>query len=199
MKKLLLGVVVVASILYVWKGKTATVKNFPNSNKVVVAFGDSLTAGYGAPEGASYPDMLAQKINRPVVNLGVSGETAAHAPVRLPEVLAQRPYMVLIEFGANDHMRQQSRQTAVEAVRKIVDEVRASGAIAVVVDTGGPGMGEYTKAYKQLAQEKGALFVPGILKGIFYKPNLKSDQVHPNAAGYAKVADKVYKVIKGYL
>ncbi len=180
------------------EGKTE-IKNFPNSRRSIVAFGDSLTAGYGAPAGTSYPDVLAKKINRPVVNLGVSGETAAAAPARLQEVLDERPYMVLIEFGANDHMRQQSRQAAINAVAQIVDEVQRSGAIAVIVDTGGPGMGEYTKAYKQMAKEKGALFVPGILKGIFYKPSLKSDQVHPNAQGYAKVADRVYKVIKNYL
>lgn len=186
-------------LFYVWRGGKTTVKNFPNQNRAVVAFGDSLTEGYGAPAGQSYPDVLAQKISRPVVNLGLCGDTAANAPTRLPAVLAQRPYMVLIEFGANDHMRQQSREAAINAVAQIVDGVQAAGAIAVIVDTGGPGMGEYTKAYKKLAREKGALFVPGIMKGIFFKPALKSDQVHPNAAGYAKVADKVYKVIKDYL
>ena len=96
-------------------------------------------------------------------------------------------------------MRQQSRQAAINAVAQIVDEVQNFGAIAVIVDTGGPGMGKYTKAYKQLAKDKGALFVPGIIKGIFYKPSLKSDQVHPNEKGYALVAEKVHKVIKDYL
>lgn len=186
-------------LFYLFKGKKPEVKNFPNANHAVVAFGDSLTAGYGVPAGASYPDVLAQKISRPVVNLGLSGDTAANAPTRLPQVLAQRPYMVLIEFGANDRIRQLSRTAAVNAVAHIVDEVQAAGAIAVIVDTGGPGMGEYTKAYKHLAREKGALFVPGIIKGIFYRPSLKSDQVHPNAAGYAKIANKVHKVIKDYL
>ncbi len=199
MKKWMVSVLMLVGLFYVWRGEKTKVVNFPNNNRVVVAFGDSLTAGYGASAGQSYPDVLATKIDRPVINLGLSGETAAAAPARLPQVLSERPYMVLIEFGANDHMRQLSRQAAVEAVAHIVDEVQAAGAIAVLVDTAGPGMGEYTKAYKQMAKDKGALFVPGILKGIFYKPSLKSDQVHPNAAGYAKVADKVHKVIKGYL
>ncbi len=199
MKKTILGVIICMGLFYFLRGGKTDVKNFPNPNRAVVAFGDSLTAGYGAPAGSSYPDVLAQKISRPVVNLGVSGETAAQAPARINQVLREQPYMVLIEFGANDHMRQQSRQAAINAVAQIVDEVQVAGAIAVIVDTGGPGMGEYTKAYKKIAQEKGALFVPGIIKGIFYKPSLKSDQVHPNAQGYAKVADKVYKVIKDYL
>ncbi len=197
--KIILVVIVVAGLFWWVRGGKTQVKNFPNANRAVVAFGDSLTAGYGASAGQSYPDVLAKKINRPVINLGLSGDTAAHAPTRLPDVLAQRPYMVLIEFGANDFMRKQSRQAAVNAVAQIVDEVQRAGAIAVIVDTGGPGMGEYTKEYKKIAKEKGALFVPGIMKGIFFKPSLKSDQIHPNAQGYAKVADKVYKVIKEYL
>lgn len=199
MKKIIVGVIVIMGLFYFLRGGKTDIKNFPNQNRAVVAFGDSLTAGYGAPAGTSYPDVLAKKISRPVVNLGVSGETAAQAPARIEQVLREQPYMVLIEFGANDHMRQQSRQAAINAVAQIVDEVQAAGAIAVIVDTGGPGMGEYTKAYKQMAKEKGALFVPGIIKGIFYKPSLKSDQVHPNAQGYALVADKVHKVIKDYL
>ncbi len=199
MKKLLIGVFVVAGLFYFFGGGKPKIKNFPNNNYVVVAFGDSLTAGYGAPAGTSYPDVLATKTDRPVVNLGVSGELAVQAPARLEQVLSKRPYMVLIEFGANDFMRRKSTQAAVDAVAQMVDAVQQDGAIAVIIDTGGPGMGEYTKAYKKLAKEKGALYVPGIMKGIFYKPSLKSDQVHPNAAGYAKVADKVHKVIKPYL
>ena len=199
MKKIIVGVIIIMGLFYFLRGGKTTIKNFPNQNRAVVAFGDSLTAGYGAPEGSSYPDVLAQKINRPVVNLGVSGETAAAAPARIRQVLRERPYMVLIEFGANDHMQQRSRQAAINAVAQIVDEVQTFGAIAVIVDTGGPGMGEYTKAYKKLAQEKGALYVPGIMKGIFYRPSLKSDQVHPNAAGYAKVAQRVHQAIQDYL
>lgn len=199
MKKLLILVVIGMGLLYWIYGGEKTVENFPNDNEVVVAFGDSLTEGYGASAGNSYPDVLAQKIDRPVVNLGLSGDTAANAPTRLNEVLAEEPYMVLIEFGANDYIRKQSHQAAVDAVAYIVDEVQAAGAIAVIVDTGGPGMNEYTKAYKKLAKEKRALFVPGIMKGIFYRPSLKSDQIHPNDQGYARVAEKVYKVIKKYL
>lgn len=199
MKRFVIGVLIVAGLFYLFKGGKSKVKNFPNTRQTVVAFGDSLTAGYGAPAGSSYPDALAAKIERPVVNLGQSGELAAHAPARLEQVLSHRPYMVLIEFGANDFMRQQSTQAAINAVSHIVDEVQNYGAIAVIVDTGGPGMGAYTKAYKQIAKEKSALYVPGIMKGIFFKSSLKSDQIHPNATGYAKVADKVHKVIKPYL
>ena len=129
----------------------------------------------------------------------MSGETAAHAPSRLPEVLAQNPHMVLIEFGANDFMQNRRMEDALAAVAEIVDVVQQAGAVAVIVDTGAPGMGHYSRAYKKLAEEKGAVFVPGILEGIFNKRQYKSDMVHPNAAGYEIVAERVYERIKPYL
>lgn len=198
MKKWILLAALAACAWYFMRISPA-IKNLHNPHTAVVAFGDSLTAGYGAPKGASYPDVLSQKLGRPVVNLGLSGDTAVNAPNRLPDVLAHNPHMVLIEFGANDFMRSLSREEAVRAVAQVVDAVQNAGAVAVIVDTGGPGMGEYTKAYEKLAQEKGAVFVPGIVKGIFHDRRYKSDMIHPNAAGYEKVAEKVYKEIKPYL
>lgn len=198
MQKWIVAAALAACAFYFMRS-SPEIKNLHNPHTAIVAFGDSLTAGYGAPKGASYPDVLAQKLGRPVVNLGLSGDTAVNAPSRLPQVLEQNPHLVLIEFGANDFMRGLSREEAVAAVARIVDEVQAAGAVAVIVDTGGPGMGAYTSAYEKLAKEKQAVFVPGILKGIFHDRRYKSDMVHPNAEGYQKVAEKVYKVLKPYL
>lgn len=194
-----IGLLLVAACAYYFMKDTAEIKNLHNPGTAVVAFGDSLTAGYGAPKGSAYPAVLAAKLGREVVNLGMSGETAAHAPSRLPEVLAQNPHMVLIEFGANDFMQNRRMEDALAAVAEIVDVVQQAGAVAVIVDTGAPGMGHYSRAYKKLAEEKGAVFVPGILEGIFNKRQYKSDMVHPNAAGYEIVAERVYERIKPYL
>lgn len=194
-----IGLLLVAACAYYFMKDTAEIKNLHNPGTAVVAFGDSLTAGYGAPRGSAYPAVLAAKLEREVVNLGMSGETAAHAPSRLPEVLAQNPHMVLIEFGANDFMQNRRMEDALAAVAEIVDAVQQAGAVAVIVDTGAPGMGHYSRAYKKLAEEKGAVFVPGILEGIFNKRQYKSDMVHPNAAGYEIVAERVYERIKPYL
>ncbi len=198
MKKWLL-VVLAGVFLFFMFGNKKKIKNFPNSNLAIVAFGDSLTAGYGAPKGNSYPDYLAQQLGRPVVNLGVSGELAVEAGKRLSDVLAHKPYMVLIEFGGNDFIQQRSSIAAVAAVAEIVEQVQEAGAIAVIVDIGGPGMTYYTRAYRKLAKEKNAIFVPAILQGILNKRHLKSDHVHPNSEGYKLVADKIYKEIHPYV
>ena len=191
--------VAIVAAWFLLGGKTE-IKNLGNSGQTVVAFGDSLTAGYGAGKDKAYPAVLGRMINRPVVNLGLSGDTAAKAPARLPQVLQANPYMVLIEFGGNDFMRSVPFDQTEQAMRQIVDEVQSAGAVAVLVDTGGyPGMSRYTKLYKQIAKEKQALFVPGILDGIFGKSKYKADPIHPNAAGYEIVAQKVHKAIKPYL
>lgn len=200
MKKLILILVLAGLAFYMFGKDESEIKNVGNPGLNVVAFGDSLSYGYGAPRGRGYPERLAEKINRPIVNLGRNGETAAQAPQRLEEVLAQNPYMVLIEFGGNDFMRSVPFEQTLAAIEQITDAVQAAGAVAVIVDTGGyNGMSRYSKAYKKIGQEKGALFVPGILNGVAAKRELMSDQVHPNAAGYQIVADKVYEAIKDYL
>lgn len=185
--------------IYYFMNRPVNVKNMGNSNVTIVAFGDSLTEGYGVSPEKSYPAVLAGKLGKGVVNLGKSGETAVEGALRVPQVLTYSPYMVLIEFGANDFMRAMSTQDAIKAVGEIVDSVQRAGAIAVIVDTGAPGMGAYSKAYKKMARQKKAVFVPGIMTDIFNKKELKSDSVHPNAKGYEMVAEKIYKEIKPYM
>ena len=201
MKKIIvLGLILIFAGWFLSGGEETPIKNVGNNRATIVAFGDSLTYGKGAAREKTYPALLEQLSGRAVVNLGLNGDTAAAAPRRLPAVLAQEPYMVLIEFGGNDFMRGVSFEQTLEGIAQIIDQVQAAGAVAVLVDTGGYyGMKKYTKAYKKLAQEKGAVFVPGILDGIFGERDLMSDQIHPNAAGYKLISEKVYNYIKPYL
>ena len=173
--------------------------NMNNDGADIIAFGDSLTYGYGARTEESYPSVLGQKAGREIINLGVNGDTAADGLARIGALEDYNPYMVLIEFGANDYMRKRPFEQTKQALSDIVDYVQNKGAIAVLVDTGGPGMGKYTDYMKELSQQKRAVFVPSIMAGIFTDPSLKSDIIHPNAKGYALVAERVYKRIKKYL
>src|SRR5947209_1243259 len=81
-----------------------------DNRPLIVAFGDSLTAGFGAEPGYSYPDFLQKELDRRglawrVVNAGVSGDTTTDGVNRVPEVLSQHPSIVILEFGANDGLR----------------------------------------------------------------------------------------------
>ncbi len=173
--------------------------NMNNSGRDIIAFGDSLTYGYGAEREESYPAVLSKLTGRDIVNLGVSGDTALDGVNRLEELDEYRPYMVLIEFGANDFMRKRPFEQTKKALNDIVNYVQSKGAIAVIVDTGALGMAKYSDYMKNLAKEKNAVFVPGIMDGILTKASLKSDMIHPNAEGYKIIAEKVYKRIKPYI
>ena len=177
-----------------------TPKNYPNNNTDIIAFGDSLTYGYGAKKEESYPAYLSKMTGRDIINLGISGDTSAMGLARINEIEKYSPYMVLIEFSANDFFRKIPKQNTEQNLRQIVQNVQNLGAIAVLVDTGGAyPMEAYTKIQKQISKEYNALFIPGIMNGIYNKKNLKSDQIHPNEEGYKIIAAKVKKEIEKYL
>lgn len=175
-------------------------KNYPNTNTDIIAFGDSLTYGYGAAPAESYPAYLSEMLGREIVNLGVNGDTSAMGLARIKEIENYSPYMVLVEFSANDFFRRVPKEQTEKNLRQIVEYLQKQGAIVVLVDTGGAfPMDTYTKIQKRLTKEYNTLFVPGILDGIYNDKSLKSDQVHPNGKGYKIVAEKVNKAIKKYL
>lgn len=174
--------------------------NLNNRNRTIVAFGDSLTEGQGVDRADSYPAVLENILGRTVVNLGISGNVSAQGLARVNEIDEYRPYMVLIEFGANDAMRGIPFESTKNNLTQIVDYVQARGAVAVLIDTGGAfQMNRYSGFMKDLAKQKRALFVPGIMDGIFTNTSLKSDTLHPNEKGYQMIAERVAAVIKPFI
>ncbi len=166
----------------------------------IVAFGDSLTYGLGVSRDNAYPTVLSQLAGREIVNLGVSGNTAQQGAMRMHDIGKSMPCMVLIEFGGNDLLQNRPMEETRKALEEIIDYVHGLNAMAVIVDTGGNyQMSRYTKMMKKLAKKKRALFIPGIMDGIFSDKSLKSDILHPNEKGYEIIANKVYEALKPYL
>ena len=166
----------------------------------IVAFGDSLTYGLGVSRDNAYPAVLSQLAGREIVNLGVSGNTAQQGAMRMHDIGKSMPCMVLIEFGGNDLLQNRPIEETRKALEEIIDYVHGLNAMAVIVDTGGNyQMSRYTKMMKKLAKKKRALFIPGIMDGIFSDKSLKSDILHPNEKGYEIIANKVYEALKPYL
>ena len=166
----------------------------------IVAFGDSLTCGLGVSRDNAYPAVLSQLAGREIVNLGVSGNTAQQGAMRMHDIGKSMPCMVLIEFGGNDLLQNRPIEETRKALEEIIDYVHGLNAMAVIVDTGGNyQMSRYTKMMKKLAKKKRALFIPGIMDGIFSDKSLKSDILHPNEKGYEIIANKVYEALKPYL
>lgn len=143
----------------------------------ILAVGDSLTAGFGAPKGADYPAQLAQILGRKVINGGVSGDTSAQALARLPALLAQKPKLVVVSIGGNDFLQRQPESGTRENIRKMVAIPHfTTGELLRVVSE--------HPLYAELADELDVPLLKGAWAEILGDKDLKSDAVHANAAGY---------------
>ena len=183
-------------ILVVWllfPSKYSRVRNLESRGTNIIAFGDSLTAGFGAGQGEDYPTGLAKLIGRDVINAGVSGDTTDSALARIDaDVLQRDPRIVIVGLGGNDFLRGSSPESAEQNLRTIVKRIQSSGAMVVILGFNFPSLtANWGKMYKRVAADEGCLLIPDLLDGIIGNPSLKSDEIHPNARGYALMAERV--------
>jgi len=169
-----------------------------DSGATVLAFGDSLTFGTGATPAESYPAVLERSIGRKVVNAGVPGETSAQGLGRLPATLDEvRPKLMLLCHGGNDFLRRLDDAQAAANVRAMIQLARERGIPVVLVATPKPGLPPSVPAfYGEIAAELKVPYDDGVLRSVLLDNALKSDMVHPNAAGYARIAAAVEKLLK---
>ncbi len=172
--------------------------------RVIVALGDSLTAGLGVTPDQAWPALLGQRLAREgwnyrVVNAGVSGDTTAGGLSRLPWVLRAEPDLVVVALGANDGLRGQSVAAMRSNLAAIVERVRARGARVLLVGMRmPPNYGErYTRefaaAFADVARRASTAFVPFLLDGVAAVPALnQADGIHPNAEGHRIIAEKLW-------
>ena len=170
-----------------------------DANATVLAFGDSLTFGTGAAPAESYPAVLERSIGRTVVNAGVPGETSAQGLERLPATLDEvRPKLLLLCHGGNDFLQRLDESHAASNVRAMIRMARDRGIPVVLIATPKPGIPPSVPAfYGEIASEMKVPYDDSVLRSVLLDNGLKSDMVHPNAAGYAKVAAAVERVLKG--
>ena len=170
-----------------------------DAGAVVLAFGDSLTFGTGASPAESYPAVLERAIGRKVVNAGVPGETSGQGLQRLPEVLEEvKPRLLILCHGGNDFLRRMDEAQAAANVRAMIQLARAQGVPVVLLATPKPGLPPSIPLfYGEIATELKVPFEEGVIRTVLFDNGLKSDMVHPNAAGYARIAAAVEKVLKG--
>ena len=160
---------------------------------VVLAFGDSLTLGVGARPEESYPAVLERAIGRKVVNAGVSGETSAEGLARLPEALDEtHPALVILCHGGNDFLRRLEEAGTVSNVRAMIELAKAHGAAVLLVATPRPGLPPSVPAfYAEVAKAEHVPLEDAVIRTIEFDNSLKSDYVHPNAEGYARMAQAI--------
>ena len=178
----------------------------------IVAFGDSLTAGFGLSEKESYPYLLQERLkadgyNYEVINAGVSGETSLGGLERIDWVLEQENVRILVlELGANDLLRGLPVAKMKSNLASIIKQAQAKNVEVLLCGMlAPPTMGaqyqrEYTTAFPDLASEYKVEFLPFILEGIALDPKLnQGDGIHPNAEGAKVLTVNVYKGLQPLL
>ena len=168
-------------------------------SSVILAYGDSLTFGTGAgdPKTQSYAAVLQQLTGIKVVNAGVPGEVTASALKRLPAVLRDiKPDLVILCHGGNDLIRRLGNEQIKSNLDKMIALIKASGAEVVLVGVPGFNLAlQVPDLYPELATLYDVPVDVMILPSVLGNAKLKSDQVHPNAAGYRLIASSVHKLL----
>jgi acyl-CoA thioesterase-1 len=181
------------------------------AERVIVALGDSLTAGFGVLPDEAYPALLGERLRREgyayrVVNAGVSGDTTAAALRRIDWVLRAQPTVVIVALGANDGLRHQSVAAMRDNLVEIVRRLRAAGATVLlagmrVPPNYGPEYGAaFAGVFPDVARATGAPLVPFLLDGIAGDARLNQpDGIHPTPEGQRIIADKLWPHLKPLL
>jgi len=176
------------------------VRNLGSTNEAIVCLGDSLTEGVGADPGQDYPSVLSRELAFPVVNQGRRGDTTAEALARLPEVLERNPRLVIVLLGGNDFLRQVRRSETKKNLAEVVRRLQDHGAMVAIA---GMRLGlftdEFSPIYEETAKQLGAYYLPQVMQGILSDPQLKSDPIHPNAAGYRLLGQRIAEKLKPLL
>src|SRR4051812_13800042 len=172
--------------------------------RTIIAFGDSLTAGYGIDPARAFPALLQERLRsagRPftMINAGVSGDTTASALLRLPGVLARKPAIVIVALGANDGLRCVPVMTMRQNLTKVIRETKASGARVILCGMEAlPLYGwsytlDFHNAFISVAREHDVPLVPFFMAAVVGREELLlGDRVHPNAEGARVIADAVW-------
>ena len=182
-----------------------------DARPVIVAFGDSLTAGYGLPESQNYTTLLQRKLDEKgyayrVVNAGVSGDTSAGGLRRLEWSLGEGAKMMILELGGNDGLRGLPVAEMKKNLAQIIEAAQARNVLVVLAGMEAPpNLGaayatQFRQAFRELAHQYNLPFVPFVLDGVGGQAELnQGDGIHPNAAGEKIMTENVWRVLEPLL
>jgi acyl-CoA thioesterase-1 len=186
-------------------------KGAPDERPIILAFGDSLTAGSGLAAGSGYPEKLQKALdergyNYRVVNAGVGGDTTGGGVARLQSALRMKPEIVILELGGNDGLRGVPIEVMRSNLDELVAEFKNAGAQVLLAgmtlprNFGPDYISAFEKVYPEIASKHGVTLMPFFLEGVGGDPRLNlEDLIHPNEEGYRIVAANVLKYVEPLL
>lgn len=192
------------------ESKSTSKTETAQSKKLILFFGNSLTAGYGIEAEDAFPGLTAARIDSlgldyRVINAGLSGETTASGLSRLDWFLEEEPAIFILELGGNDGLRGITPSETKKNLKGIIQLVRGKYPETIIVLAGmqiPPNMGqEYTKEFSELfpqvAEEENVELIPFLLEGVAGNPDLNlPDGIHPTEEGHLIVFETIWKSIK---
>lgn len=166
----------------------------------VLALGDSLTAGASVATEEAWPSLLSSQAGWIVINGGISGDTSGEALRRLPALLEEHtPALVLVTLGGNDMLRRIPQTETVANLQQILTLIKAHGAKPVLLATPNPSlMGAVFQRlsapdfYRNVADAQQVRLIEDAIPEVLSDPQLKGDPLHPNAAGHARLSEKIF-------
>jgi acyl-CoA thioesterase I len=179
--------------------------------RVIVAFGDSLTSGAGVSSDQAYPALLAARLRSEgyayrVVNAGVSGDTTAGGLRRVDWALKLDPEIVIVELGANDGLRGQDLSSMRANLDQVVARFQSAGARVLLAgmrlppNYGAPYTADFAAVYQNVAKKRGAPLIPFFLGGVGGDVRLnQADGIHPTAEGYRIIVDHLWPYLRPLL
>jgi len=210
MKRAALGTAAIAAgIFFAMSGLRANQAEAREA--VIVAFGDSLTAGFGLPEKESFPAQLEQALKVRgqevrVVNAGVSGDTAAAGLARLDWAMSNDASAVIIELGANDALQGLDPAATKAVLEKIITQVKARGLPILLAGMEAPRnlgkdyVDQFRAMYVDLAQRYDVVFYPFFLDGVALDDKfMQGDGLHPSAQGVARIVELILPKVEELL
>jgi acyl-CoA thioesterase-1 len=178
---------------------------------VVLAFGDSLTAGHGVEAGLSYPDFLQKELDGRgyryrVVNEGLSGDTTSGGLSRADAAAATKPAVVILELGGNDGLRGLPLEITRSNLEQMIQIFVRGGARVVLAgmtlprNYGPDYIRNFEQIYRDLSKQYEVRLIPFLLEGVAMQPGLmQRDGIHPTAEGNRRVAEIVLRALEPLL
>ena len=182
-----------------------------DTRPVIVCLGDSLTAGYGADPGQSYPDFLQRDLDAAgyhyhVVNQGISGDTTKDALARVDEAIVLHPTVTIVELGGNDGLRGLRPEDTRATLDAILARLQPTGTKIVLAgitlppDYGPDYIKQFTAMYTTLAKKYRVPLLPFLLKDVYGVPgSMQADKTHATAQGNQQVAKNLLPYVQPLL
>lgn len=198
MYKYLIILLIAILLLISFNKEKSYVSKLKKTDKIL-AFGDSISYGFGVEHHQSYPYLLSQSTNLNVINAGVNGDTSADGLQRLPALLQDSSIkLILLCFGGNDILQKQPLDEIKNNIREMIQMAKAKNIDVVLISVPNVSLLGLNPLdlYDELSDEEDVELIEGLLSHVLSRSSLKNDYIHPNHLGYKYMADEIHLYLK---